>query len=345
MRKREFVFRFTQKWWMLNHGLDFGHRYYVDAMWRVARHQEMQDILQRLLPDVPSRCFALLPAGVGLSLGAYFLVLGICGSQIHYADGQDPWAETPLLRNEEDIECFEPPDLEESAFMAEQVAQFDCLAREYSPSEIDAYGQGSTAVFSSTLVTGYKLAGEGIFALMYQRPKLVHSFFRKLAVLNEAIIDFWARKRNVQIDDIFIGDCVATLLSPQLYHQFSLPYNDYIVRRRKWTWGIHSCGPSTHVVQDLVRPPDPAWCEVGWYAESGNTDLTKAREALIRAGCPQIGVLLGAGEVLRWDEQELEHHIGHIVEATEPLDLVVRVILEEGITLDKVRALCEAVEV
>jgi len=341
---QELVFRFTQKWWAVNYGLNFSQRYYTDPIWRVACHQEMQDILLRELPDVPSRCFVLLPAGVGVGLQPVNILMGVCGSTISYPENQDPWAQGPILHTEEEIDAFEPPDLEGSAFLADMVGQFDRLAQEYPPAEIEAYGQGNNVTLHSSLVCAHKLAGEEVFVLMHKRPDLMRTFLTKLTALNEALIDFWACKRGARIDDITIGDCSATLLSPGLYRQFSLPCNGHTIQRYNVPYGIHSCGPSTHVLDSLVGTPGAAWCEVGWYAQSGHTDLAKARQILIERGCPKIRVLLNPGDVIQWDEREMRDIVGRIVETVQPLDLVVRSILGVGVTLKKVRALYDAVE-
>jgi hypothetical protein len=341
---KKFVYRLTQKWWAANFDFNFNQRYYSDPIWRVSRHLEMQKILQEILFDVPSRCFALSQGNVGLILEPINIIMSICGSQIEYLENQDPWAIGPILHTAEEIEAFEVPILENSSFLAEQVAQFTLLAQEYPLAEIEAFGTGKTATFNSTLVCAHKLVGEELFVLMYQMPDLVHNFFTKLTELNEKLIDFWAHLRDVRINDLFIGDCSASLLSPRLYHEFGLPYNTQIIERYHAGYGIHSCGPSTHIIQDLVITPGVSWCEVGWYARSSHTDLVKARDALIEAKCPQIRVLLNAGDILQWDEEDIKRHIGFIIRATQPLDLVVRTILEEGVTLDKVRTLYHMVE-
>jgi uroporphyrinogen-III decarboxylase len=341
---RKFVFRFTQKWWSTNFGFKFNHRYYTDPIWRVARHQEMQDIIQGILYDVPTRCFALSQGNVGLILEPINIIMGICGSDIEYPENQDPWAVGPILQTVEEIESFEAPNLENSSFLEEQVAQFKLLAQAYPLSGIEAFGTGNSATFNSTLVCAHKLVGEELFILMHQRPELVHNLLTKLTELNVAIIDFWAHLRCVVIKDLFIGDCSASLLSPNLYHEFSLPYNAQIIERYGATYGIHSCGPSTHIVQDLVVEPGVNWCEVGWYAVSGHTNLIKAHDALIEAGCPQIRVLLNAGDILQWDQEDIKQYINNIIRATKPLDLVVRSILEEGVSLENVRTLYHMVE-
>lgn len=341
---RKFVFRFTQKWWVANYGLNFNQRYYNDPIWRVACHLEMQQILQEVLPEVPAKCFALYQGNVGLILDPVNIIMGICGSRFEYLENQDPWAVGPIFHTTEDIEAFEIPDWENSTFFTEQVAQFNNLAQKYPPSEIEAFGMRTTATFNSTLVCGHKLVGEELFVLMIQKPELVHNFFAKVTALNMALIDFWAQLRNVEIDDLFIGDCSACLLSPRLYHEFSLPYNTQMIEHYSATYGIHSCGPSTHIVQDLVSAPGVSWCEVGLYTTSGHTDLTRACQALLEAGCPQIRVLLNAGDVLQWNEQDIKQRISYIIHATQPLELVVRTILDEGVTLEKVRTLYQIVE-
>jgi hypothetical protein len=341
---RKFVYRFTQKWWAANFGLNFDQRYYHDPLWRVACHVNMQRILQEALPEVPTRCSALYQGNVGLILDPVNIVMGICGAQIRYLENQDPWTVSPIFHSIDEIENFQLPDLGKSKFLAEQVAQFNALTNEYPLSEIEAFGTGTTATFNSSLVCGHKLAGEDLFVLMIQKPDLVHRFLCKVTELNILLIEFWSRLRNVEIKDLFIGDCSASLLSPRLYHEFSLPYNAQVVKRYHATYGVHSCGPSTHVVKDLVSIPGASWCEVGFYTASGHTNLAKARQILLEADCPEIRVLLNAGDVMQWNDQDIQQHIYEVIDATQPLQLVLRTILDEGVSIEKVKTLYQFVE-
>ena len=240
--------------------------------------------------------------------------------------------------------AFRPPALESSPFLGQLAGQFETLARTYPVSSIDAFGTGTMAGFHTSLVNGYKLVGDDFFPLMYERPELVHDFLSRLNDLNRQLIDFWARLRGVTITDLNFGDCVASLLSPHLYAQFGTRHNAELIADYQTTYGIHSCGPSTHILTGLVRTPGAWWCEVGWSAISGQTDLAQARRVLNQAGCRELKALLTPGEVLQWSTADIHTNIARLIAEAGPGDLTVRVILESGITLDKVRALYQAVE-
>ena len=339
-----FVFRFTQAWWARNHQFTFGSRYYLDPVYRTELSLRMEETLRRELPDVPVRCFTQVPGAIGLGLVPTNVFLGVCGARIVFPENEDPWAVTPLLPSAEAMRDFRAPDLASSAFVMQLVEQFQTLLLRFPAASIDAFGTGATAVLHTSLVNGYKLVGDAFFPLMYEQPTLVHDFLARLTEMNQRLVDFFADLRGATIEDLNLSDCVASLLSPRLYDEFGVPYNAQLVARYHASYGVHSCGPSTHIVASLVRTPGARWCEVGWSAVTGHTDLSTTRRVLESAGCPELKVLLTPGEVLLWSEEDIRQSIMELKAAAGPGELVVRAILEDGVSLAKVRVLYQAVE-
>lgn len=98
------------------------------------------------------------------------------------------------------------------------------------------------------------VCGVSAFMLMlYDDPLLAHQL---LEVLTHIVIDFCLAQLEVGTPMIGAGDAAASLLSPKLYREFALPYEQRVcgaVHKAGGMVKLHICGNTTHILDDMVH--------------------------------------------------------------------------------------------
>jgi uroporphyrinogen decarboxylase len=85
------------------------------------------------------------------------------------------------------------------------------------------------------------------------RPVWVHDL---LELCTELEIAFVRAQIDAGADIIGLGDAIASLISPKMYREFALPYEQRIFRAVREAGAIgrlHICGNTTHLLPDMVN--------------------------------------------------------------------------------------------
>lgn len=133
------------------------------------------------------------------------------------------------------------------------------------------WGQYGQAI-ASPLNYAFDLVGQELFIKMYSDPEIVHAYFRKIMELFEMI---WEIKQEVEGSEYtfsYLGDCSNTMLSPETFEEFVLPYNQAFSKRFPNTES-HNCGIVTQLLDKIPLYGPFKYVEIGW-----GTDLSRVRE-------------------------------------------------------------------
>ena len=194
------------------------------------------------------------------------------GAEMVYPENGTPHAAAPLVRNEQDLRRLHRPDpaagrMADRALAVSRMAAAagdDCLVLGW----IDMPFAEACNVCRLT----------DFMMMMYDTPRLAHAV---LEFLTEIVIDFSLSQLAAGAPMLGAGDAAASLISPEFYREFALPYEQRICRAIHDAGGmvkLHICGNTTSLLDEM------ATCGADLYNVDHMVDFVAARDAYARAG-------------------------------------------------------------
>ena len=178
-----------------------------------------------------------------------FRIAADLGAEMAYPEDKPPYATCPLVQCEADIARLGAPDptmagsrmADRMRAVAEMVR--DAHAQTWILGWVDMpFAEAASACGVSELML-----------LVTEQPALLH---RLLEHLTPIVIAFAEAQVHAGADMIGAGDAVASLISPAMYREFALPYEQQVidaVHAAGATVKLHICGNTTALLPDMVR--------------------------------------------------------------------------------------------
>lgn len=177
-----------------------------------------------------------------------FRVSADLGGAMVFPEDKPPYLAAPIVRKEEDLKRLSKPDvLEATSRMADRVAGTHEMAK---------------AVGKECLVLGWvdmpfaeacSVCGVSEFMLLlYDDPRFAHAV---LEFLTGIVIDFALAQLEAGAPMIGAGDAAASLISPEKYREFVLPYEQRVCDAVHGAGGLvklHICGNTAKLLADMV---------------------------------------------------------------------------------------------
>jgi MtaA/CmuA family methyltransferase len=203
-----------------------------------------------------------------------FRVTADLGADMVFPESNPPFARRPLIESRTDLQALHRPDP-----TAHKTRMRD---------RVDGVAELARAVSSQVAVLGWidmpfaeacSLCGVAEFMLlMNDDPKRAHNI---LSILTEIVSDFSVAQVRAGADMIGAGDAATSLISPQMYQEFALPYEQQVCRTTHEAGGLvklHVCGDTTHLL-DLM-----ATCGADLFNVDHMVPLEKARDVYSAQG-------------------------------------------------------------
>ena len=178
-----------------------------------------------------------------------FRITADLGADMIFPENQTPFAESPLVVSRSDLNKLVRPDPRDRKTRMND--------------RVRATQEMVNAAGDTCLVLGWvdmpfaeacSVCGVSPFMMMlYDDPLLAHDI---LDYLTPIVIDFCLAQLEVGTPMIGAGDAAASLLSPKLYREFALPYEQRVcnaVHQASGMVKLHICGNTTHILEDMVR--------------------------------------------------------------------------------------------
>jgi len=194
------------------------------------------------------------------------------GAEMVYPEDGPPHSAGPLVRTEQDLLALRRPD-PAAGRMADRAL---------------AVSQMASAVADRCLVLGWidmpfaeacNICHLSDFMMMmYDRPALAHQV---LEFLTDIVIDFALSQLAAGAHMLGAGDAATSLISPEFYREFALPYEQRVCQAIRQAGGmtkLHICGNTTSLLDDMVT----SGAEL--YNLDHMVDFTLARDAYDKAG-------------------------------------------------------------
>ena len=257
-------------------GLTWGERYYFDPDYRsqveMARDRFLYDVLGEhgvgSPQPTPSPCLTIQPVD---------LFMRTQGAEWRFpTDGTvESWGQPWKGMTVSEILALDARAAAAHPVIDAILHQYGELRTLYG-ARADVLGLRSGAMLiHGPYTTAHQLLGEDLFILMYDDPSGAQRVFAKVWEIYQAVLGRISRALEAPpARRIHIGDCAASLVSADLYRACVLPINHAIAREFE-ACGYHSCGPSTHLLDEFAKIPEMDAIQLG-----PGTDLRAAHQSL-----------------------------------------------------------------
>jgi uroporphyrinogen decarboxylase len=170
------------------------------------------------------------------------------GVEIAFPEDNLPLRKAPLLTEAADLAKLKPPDPSTGRRMSDRVAAIRHM-REQADGEIPVMGWVEGALAEASVLRG----DSALLLDLYDRPAWVHDL---LELCTEVEIAFARAQIAAGADIIGMGDAIASQISPHMYRQFALPYEQRIfaaVHEMGALGRLHICGNTTHILEPMAQ--------------------------------------------------------------------------------------------
>jgi len=274
----------SKGWLNKTGGFKFNEEYYMEPLFRFEQDRKIDLFVKEYFPQYPVYNMEdnlmqaefinekqIIVAGLQPNL-----ILGILlGSKAVYFEDKDCDIAGKPLENCDNINELPPlkslvslPLIKE---ITNQIIQLKKTHPEYTvipPFFWDASGR---ATIHGIITTSHKLIGENIYMLMVSDPPLAHSIHQWITDAYLILIKYFSELCSFPVSSIHIGECSCTMLSPEYFKQFVIPYINILGTTYK-SVRLHSCGNSDCYIDSFSEIPSLKSLDVG-----SGTSISKIR--------------------------------------------------------------------
>ena len=244
-------------------GITYGEAFYFDPAYR-ARVQATESLLQYELWGRHGVGSPHPEPSPSLSIQSVDLISRTQGAQWRFPEDAtletwgEPWADLSI----DEISRIDPRDAAHHPVIDAVLDQYGELRRLYAH-RADILGiKSGLLVIHSPYTTAHQLRGQKLFIEMVLEPGDARVIFDKVWQIQSAVGERLARALEVELTSLHIGDCSAALLSETVYREVVLPVNQEIAAQFE-TVTYHSCGGSTHLLEDFATLPGLEGIQLG----------------------------------------------------------------------------------
>ncbi len=249
---------FSEAWFHQHYGLEFGERYYLDAIFRTEQDREARRLLYE-------RYGAL---GLGqkdprpqphLEICGHRFLPALLGCEICFQKDQSPATQHLTGGSPNDIAAIRKPDLEHNRWAQEFRRQAKVL--------LDRYGSvDATINHGGPLNVAGNVLGLETFLHLAEPTEDFRGFLKMIAELCLDTYDRLTRIFNPHLDsqrELFLGNCPVMMIDPATYRREVFPADAH-VRVRVKKFGLHHCGPMDRYLDAYQALGPCEYIEVGW---------------------------------------------------------------------------------
>ncbi len=202
----------------------------------------------RALADAQLAIRERFPVDAVTACSDAFRVVSDLGAEMFFPEDGPPFAVTPLVSRPADLDRLGKLDpADRGSRLADRLLGTRLM--------YDACGTDCLVVgwVDLPFAEACSLCGVGEFMLLLvDEPSFAH---RILDFLTEIVIDFAVAQIRAGAAMVGAGDAAASLVAPQQYREFALPYEQRVCAAIRAAGGLaklHICGNTTHLLEDMA---------------------------------------------------------------------------------------------
>lgn len=266
-------------------GVKYDTRYFNHPEYRATQDLIIRDWLHVNFPKyftLDNKMKAEFNIGIGQ---VYIIICSLFGAEIRYFDNYNPDVASLPLRDVEDLQEVQVPEIENSRLISLYLEQYNDLATKYGKHSVSLlgfvnkidypnYGTFVEAWSHSPLTIAYKLRGDQIFIDMIDSSDSVKHLLEVIVMTIEKLWKLLAKIEEVgEINLTYIPCCTSSVVGPRVFGQWDIPIMKKLMSKYSDKGGVHSCGPSTKVLDELAKLSELVVLELG-----EGTDMVAARK-------------------------------------------------------------------
>lgn len=337
----------SKGWLHAERGFRFDERYYFDPLRRWAQDRAIERFLQERLPGQP---FYHMESNLvqrahhnpnQVLVGALQpnLIVGAClGAEFVFPPDRDAdLAGQPLADLSDPARLPAPASLLEHPLIRRWDAQVESLRRERPDLRVIPpffWDTSGRATIHGFITTALKLCGETIFLRVYDDPGYVTAVHDWITSVYLVFIRHYSQLAELPVTSMHIGECSGTMLRPEHYEQFIVPFASRL-GRELGAVRLHSCGRSDHLLAAMATIENLRVLDSGSATAVAAIRALFGRDFPLHLAPPAEVLLAGAARtsVAAWLERTLAENAGG------PLQIAFH--LEPGYSLENCLAIHE----
>jgi len=189
------------------------------------------------------------------------------GMKVEFPEDGLPLAKEPLIKEPGDLNRLVNPSPHNGRRMSDRLEAIRVF-RERAGGEIPIMGWVEGALAEAADLRGVS----NLLTDLYDRPDWLSELLEQIT---EIEVSFAKAQVEAGADIIGLGDAVASQISPTMYRQFALPYEQRIFKAVGEIGGVtrlHICGNTSRILRDMVESQADI-IDIDWMV-----DIQKAQE-------------------------------------------------------------------
>ena len=189
------------------------------------------------------------------------------GSKTLYTENEYPWIDRkPVINREEDLDRLETFDFYKTGLMPLAHHYYEVLGELLDSDFKVTFPEWGRSPFGvATHVRGY----ENLLVDMIKNPTFTHKLMRKITDFRKT----WISERvallgqEVEKGNLYNDEVNSPTLSPALYEEFVLPYEQELSKFHGGILYWHSCGDTTSLLPSIAKIPGLEMFHVGPWTD------------------------------------------------------------------------------
>lgn len=217
------------------------------ATQRIGKPQRAYYLDYRVLVEANLRMIEEFDVDIAQAISDPYREAADFGAEIEFPDDDLPVSMTPLLQELDDIKKLKRPDPATGKRMSDRLEAIR-LFREQVGGEVPVMGWVEGALAEATDLRNINQ----IMLDLVLNPEWVDELCE---ICTEVAVDFARAQVEAGADIIGLGDAVGSLVSPEMYRRFALPYEQRIfaaVHEMGALCRLHICGNTNRIIDDMA---------------------------------------------------------------------------------------------
>lgn len=212
-------------------GFQFGERYHRDLDYRIKTTMEIDGAVFEAYGDLGLGYANPFPRASIEPFGHRFMP-AMYGCPVGYAEDAEPWSR-PRVLSAEEIDALPPwtvERFEQSEPVQAVLSQYCELKVRYEPyrvpdKEFNPHYRGMSSLqnLGSAINTAFSVQGDRLLMDYVDAPETVGKFYSNITQLMLLCLDRFPKEDGWPLNDIFIGDCTVSMISPRQYAALNAP--------------------------------------------------------------------------------------------------------------------------